>query len=155
MKSSKQYQEEIDALDENAFWHEITEKYNGLQRAIFSEAFKAVVLPQFMPLVKECIEKSAESFFILLHTGQKYIYYSSKARLVPVHEKGKQGQNVFLLPLNFMQYFAFIKPVNNAIAENVFCDGCGNKYEEKNPAKELGEFNLCLDCRKKTDLRSD
>lgn len=115
MKSLKELQKEYDALDDDANDWQVFNKSYAIQRATLSEEFKGVVLPEFEPLVKECIEKAPESFYILLHTGQKFVYYSSKARLVPMYDKGKKGKKIYLPPHNFMKYFSFLKTGSNGI----------------------------------------
>ncbi len=33
------------------------------------------------------------------------------------------------------------------------CDGCGKQYQEPNPSYVFGEFNVCPECKKRTDLK--
>lgn len=109
MKSLNEYKKEYDAMDDETNDFQVFKNIYGQQRATLSEEFKGVVLPEFLPLVLECIEKGPESFYIVLHTGQKFVYYSSKARLVPMYAKGKKGKKIYLPPHNFMKYFSFLK----------------------------------------------
>lgn len=115
MKSLKEWQEQYDNLDDDCNDFKAFNASYGIKRAALSEEFKGIVLPEFEPLVKECIEKAPESFYITLHTGQRYVYYCSKARLVPMYEKGRKGKKIYLPPHNFMKYFSFLKSGSNGI----------------------------------------
>lgn len=108
MRSSKELKEEFDSLPNEASDFKAFNLSYAIVRAENSEEFRSVVLPQFEPLVKECIEKAPESFYIMLHTGQRFVYYCSKCRLVPMYEKGKKGKSIYLPPHNFMKYFSFL-----------------------------------------------
>ena len=105
MKSSKDIQAEIDALqpDDNdwRYW-----KLEGqLNRAILSEEFREVALPTLKAKTNQCEEKADESFFITLQDGKRFVYYSSKGRLVPIYAKGKKGRGVKVPPLRLLAYF--------------------------------------------------
>lgn len=112
MKSLKEWQAKYDALEPDAEDYMVDYVLGGIERASLSEEFKGMVLFEFEPLTKECIEKAPESFYIKLHTGQKYVYYSSKALLIPLLKWGKRGQKVFLPPHSFMKYFSPILKQN-------------------------------------------
>lgn len=109
MKPSKEILSEIESLKEDANDFLYFNKSIQLKKALLSEEFKNQVLPQFLPLTKECIEKAPESFFITLHSGQRYVYYCSTARLVPIYKKGKKGKTIYLTPNYFLKYFSFLK----------------------------------------------
>lgn len=114
MRSSTEIQADLnDILNSDKFEDEHGYKQRQLeyqlQRATLSEEFKKNVLPAFLRTAKECIEKADESFFITLLDGRRFVYYSSKARLVQLLSKGRKGPSQYLPPNKFLRHFIDIQ----------------------------------------------
>jgi hypothetical protein len=107
MESVKQVQKNIDSLTDDDNDMRFYNAFNKLERAKKSENFKLNVLPIFIPMVKECIEKAQESYYITIPDGRKYIYYPTKHKLHTI-VGNKHTRKIYLHVNGFLKYFSFI-----------------------------------------------
>ena len=99
---------EVNARDEEADIFRLMNKKKVILRARRSELFAYKVLPEFLPLVKECVEKGHESYYITLNNGKRYIYYPTSSKLHTI-VNGRSARKITLYPNQFFKYFSFLK----------------------------------------------
>lgn len=110
-QAQKDYQELLslaNSRDEESDMFRLMNKGKAIVRAKRSEAFAHKVLPKFLPLVKECVERGSESYYITLNDGRKYVYYPTKCNLRTI-VNGKQARKIILEPNRFLKYFSFLE----------------------------------------------
>lgn len=69
-------------------------------------------------------------------------------QVITIAGTGYKNKHVPILGSGKIEYID-LEPTNNMCS----CDGCGKQYEEPNPSYVFGEFNVCPECKKRTDLQ--
>lgn len=104
----EQERKEANARNDESDIFRLMNKQNVILRARRSELFAHKVLPEFLPLVKECVEKGQESYYITLNNGKKYIYYPTSSML-HIIVNGRSARKIKLYPNQFLKYFSFLR----------------------------------------------
>lgn len=110
-QAKKDYQDLLslaNSRDEESDIFKLINKDRTIARAKRSELFAYEILPKFLPLVKECVEKGNESYYITLNDGRRYVYYPTKCNLRTL-VNGKQTKKIMLEPKRFLKYFSFLE----------------------------------------------